>query len=172
MRVRNKKEWYALQKARIFNTTWNGSVQEFAAAIATWPVDKIFCIRTMGGGGGEFTCKPKVELMQDLAERKIEWKNFKISEQAPDDAIQVQGEFDGEVACITFEKIPMRLAFRKSEITVSRVQLLGLIGYEYYRYLKELLEDFEPGAVVEFSLYSRPVGIFKERMIIWEIRHY
>ena len=174
IRVPHKRRWYQIQAEGVFNTTFNASVEEYRRRCAEWPMDKIFCIRTMGHGGGVFDCRPHVELWRHLTTNipPEKWENIRVSEQAPDEAILVQGEFDGTTARISFEKTPMRFALQKSEHNISRVALMGLIGYRYYRHLMDILDDFEPGAVVEWSLYGKAIGIHKERLIIWEVRHY
>lgn len=176
MKVANKKQWYVLQRAKVFNTTLNFSVPDFLKEEGKYPAEKIFCFRTQRAGGGVFVCMPKIEAVKQA--RAGKWKDSVVSEQAPDDAIQVQGEYNGTWARVTFVKRPMRFAFQESSEEISRMQLLGLIGREHYDQLESILETFNPTAdadknpVVEFSLYSRPVGTFQERMIIWEVRHY
>jgi hypothetical protein len=174
VRVSSKRQWYEIQATGLFNTTFNSSVEEYRRRALDWPLDKIFCIRTMGAGGGLFTCRPNWEMTKLIETPAIKplWSQIRISEQAPDDAIIVQGEYNGTVARISFEKTPMRFAFQQSSHEISRLQLLGILGYWRYKYLEDLLDAFDAGAVLEFSLYSKPVGIHHERMIIWEIRHY
>lgn len=119
---------------------------------------------------------PKTQAVKEI--RAGKWKNSIVSEQAPDDHILVQGEYDGTWARVSFEKTPMRFAFQKSSQEIRRVQLMGLIGRERYDQLEAVLEAFNPtvdiykNPVLEFSVYSRPVGLYGEDMIIWEVRNY
>lgn len=176
MQVSAKRDWYALQRSGVFNTTANFSVPDFLKEEGKYPAEKIFCFRTQRAGGGAFVCMPKTEAVKQA--RTGKWKDSIVSEQAPDEAIQVQGEYNGTWARVTFVKRPMRFAFQESSEEISRMQLLGLIGKEHYDQLESVLDAFNPTAdanknpVVEFSLYSKPVGMFQERMIIWEVRHY
>ena len=176
MKVPTKKAWYALQRQGIFNTTANFTVPDFLKVEGKYPAAKIFCFRTQVAGGGAFVCMPKTDAVKEA--RSGKWKDALVSEQAPDDAIVVQGEFDGTWARISYVKRPMRFAFQEASEEINRTQLMGLIGKEHYAHLDSILEAFNPtdcvwkNPVVEWSLYSRPIGMFKERMIIWEIRNY
>ncbi len=180
MKIRNKREWYKIQAMEVFNTTQNFSVTDFLKRAHEFPSTKMFCARTKVAGGGFFRCFTNEKMVRFLTHLPAHWDPswIQISEQAPDDAIVVQGEYNGEWARVTFEKTPMRFALQKSSAEISRVQLLGLIGPHHYRVLEKILEDFNPtmdlsqNPVIEFSVYSRPVGMFNEAMIIWEVRNY
>ncbi len=176
VKVSTKRDWYVLQRAKVFNTTQNFSVPDFLKEEGKYSAEKIFCFRTQRAGGGAFVCMPKTEAVKQA--RAGKWKDSIVSEQAPDDAIQVQGEYNGTWARVTFVKRPMRFAFQESSEEISRMQLLGLIGRESYQQLEDIITTFNPtdcldkNPVVEFSLYSKPVGLFSEHLIIWEVRNY
>ena len=101
-----------------------------------------------------------------------------VCEQAPDDHIMVQGEYDGCCAEVSFKKTPMRFALQQERIHMSRVAFIGLVGYERYRYIDDVHQQYYEGndlndrPVVEFSIYDRRVGCFHKDIIIWEVRNY
>ncbi len=176
MKISTKREWYKIQRSGIFNITKAYTPEEFLRIHKQYARKKMFCFRTMGEGGGKFVCMTAGQAVKEI--RQGLWTNSLLSEQAPDDAIVVQGEYDGVQARITFEKTPMRFAFAVSSQEVTRGELIGIIGWDLYRQLDGILEDFNPSTnmdlnpVIEFSVYSKVVGTYAERMIVWEVRNY
>jgi hypothetical protein len=45
------------------------------------------------------------------------------------------------------------------------------LGADVWEDLNELWREY-PDSVVEFTVFTRPVGIFNRRMLVWEVRNY
>lgn len=75
----------------------------------------------------------------------------------------------------TFRAEPMRVALEMDERHASGLTALMLLRQHVdpqgVDALMELLDEYD-GAVVEFTSYRAPVGAFRHRTIIWEVRHY
>jgi hypothetical protein len=197
--IESKKEWYRLFNANIFNKPQNWSLEvflrDYEAGVsntgqyglrntrrtgATFVVDDAVVIYNYVKS--LLTLNPKEGYVLNTPKGVIlphEVDEYCVSEKAPDDIIVVQGEFDGFHGRVSTVKTPMRYAFQEEEILISsRAQLISYTGYEYYRKIMDTLElvdqswDYYDRHVVEFSIYSKPVGIFNENMIIWELRKY
>ena len=104
-----------------------------------------------------------------LEERGLNKDDYIITEQAPDDAIIVQGYFDGIHLECSFEKRVMRECTLNQRI--SKLHLKTLIGETAYTTLMDW-SDLYPEHVIEFSYYDKPVGTLSNNLIIWEIRKY
>ncbi len=68
----------------------------------------------------------------------------------------------------------------RSDLTRNGVHIFGLAALQVLKQrvppddlemLFDLLDDW-PGAIIEFSTYCQPVGIFKRNTVVWEVRHY
>jgi hypothetical protein len=176
--IKNKKEWYKLFNNDVcFNRPAAYSLEEFLKVHKKYDFQKIFCFRNAAVTGAPFVCMPKWEALFRIKEKTFQ-KPYFICEQMPDEHIMVQGEYDGLCANISFKQTPMRFALQQERIEISRLQLLDLVGYTKYNMLNEFIEKYNPEndlkhrAVIEFSFYDCPVGVFEKDYIIWEIRNY
>lgn len=109
-------------------------------------------------------------------ERDLYWY-----EAPPDEYRTIQGELQrsrGEL-CLryTFSKRPLRTAFDLNEQCGHTQGIMALAMLDYYagRDVREELEailDHFDGHVLEFTGYSKPVGIYGKNYIVWEVRNY
>ena len=167
-----KSEWYRYFNSGIFNTTRSWSGQDFVTQSKEIP-DALFGIRSTAHARKHIVIQDKNATVYEL----LHWKSMgqldtvRVFLKAPDEAIVLQGEFDGiNVEATTCQKI-MRHALEEERLILSRFQLRHKIGWEAYQ---ELIEwsDLYPGHVIEFSYYSQPVGVHNKPLVIWEIRKY
>lgn len=197
--IPSKRDWYRLFNANIFNKTRNFGLEEFLKDYdAGLSCEGQFGLRNTRRTGATFvvddaiviynyvksllTLNPRAGYALDTPSGQIlphEVGEYCVSEKAPDDAIIVQGEFDGFHGRVTTVQKPMRYAFPEEETLISsRTQLIAYTGYDVYRRIMDVLEmvdqtwDYYDRHIVEFSLYDRPVGIYDEPLIIWELRKY
>jgi hypothetical protein len=111
---------------------------------------------------------------------------FTFNESAPDDDLLIQGEvFRQNILDIaehppyltySSAKLPMRKALQQDSHHAYGIKALTILKHyldpNSYADLEELWERF-PSSVVEFSTYSRQLGIYPHRnTIIWEVRDY
>jgi hypothetical protein len=193
MRVNTKQDWYRYFNTDIFNRTRTWPVLDFLKFARTYSGDRLkeFALRNQKVVGGRlyiFSFQEMLEVYKAIIVFGQYCKNgchlicsfrqmiaeFIVSEVAPDDNILVQGNWNGDVADLSFDKHVMRIIPDDKWIkNLSRLQLIGLIGYENYLTIEELrsLADRDD-AVIEFSLYDKGVGIHQEELICWEIRNY
>lgn len=98
-----------------------------------------------------------------------------FSESPPDERRVIQGEWDGFDLHYTFARHPMRLAFEEQSLHASgpraRLILMAHLPVTEYEWLCELSSDF-PNHVIEFSVFSVPVGLLGNHMLVWEVRAY
>ncbi len=149
------------------------------------PPTRPVTMRYKGKGGGGF-CNYNVQLsevpaiMQEWAEKGADTALITFNEGLPDDRLEIQGEVMQSAEHLSLrystEKLPMRLALKKSQSHVSGViASLTLKHFLDPTSLDELYEllDIYPGAVIEFGTYSVDVGTVPRRnTIFWEVRHY
>lgn len=168
MEITSKQLWYKIYFADTYNRTISLSISEFKQQFDKLP-ERLYALRNIRGSMQPFILGSKTEIFQKISQIKQE--DYLVSEKAPDDLIIIQGEYDGLSCRVTFDKSVMREAFSKDNHHISKLQLRLILGDEYYCLLQRLSMKFTDH-VIEFSLYSRPVGIKSQRMIIWEIRKY
>lgn len=105
---------------------------------------------------------------------------FTFNESAPDQYMLTQGEFmhgtDGYCLYTSEEPLPMRKALANSGRQYYRLQALGRLkafcNPTSYDMILDLLDQY-PDHVIEFSAYSRNVGLMPHHnTLIWEIRLY
>jgi hypothetical protein len=99
-----------------------------------------------------------------------------FTEAPPDHKRVIQGEYDGESLTYSFSPKPMRFALAEAGLHArgfaARRILQAYMEPGDYEWICDLLVDF-PGATVEFSTFSVPVGTQPgSKMIVWEVRHY
>lgn len=179
MQVMTKRDWYSGPHICV-------------NVMKSWPAD-VFCQEIYMDATGIFGLRNTVqtqviffrgtasEIYGECVTRAIAGTpiaHLRVYEGAPDDAIIVQGEYDGLHARLSYAKTMMRLIHPDEWFNTSRGGLLAIVGYENYVKLNDMLDAYNAsvfvneGHVVEFSLYSRAVGVFDEEMIIWEVRRY
>jgi hypothetical protein len=179
-----KSTWFEFQRREDLNRVLELDIPTFKATYTKlsgpWALR-----RNAGSGGGKFivfTQPAKLKAFLDLNPQCSTEAGYFASEKAPDDAIIVQGNLMGNLAELTFAHDAMGTLSRSSDPKdwfwpqYSLLQLRVILGESYYERLMDLYEAVIDGPthipVIEFSLYSKPVGIHRERMIIWEIRDY
>lgn len=105
---------------------------------------------------------------------------FVFSESPPDHKRTLQGELcrdeSGYYLHYSFSPEPMRTALaqdgRHARGLTAKSLLETYLEPSDYDALQELLDDY-PGAVIEFSAFTVPVGVIPHRkMVVWEVRHY
>lgn len=121
---------------------------------------------------------PVCELKGKIDALPANQKKQKLSftEAPPDHARLIQGEWDGWNLRYTFSGLPMRLAFDQQCLHVSGIAARWILKYYLEPYdqewIQSLLDDF-PGATLEFSSFTVPVGVIpSSKTLIWEVRHY
>lgn len=105
---------------------------------------------------------------------------FVFSESPPDHKRSIQGELmrdeAGYYLHYSFAPEPMRIALEQDGRHARGLQA-KLILEKYlepsdYDALQDLLDEY-PGAVIEFTGFTVPVGVIPHRkMVVWEVRHY
>ena len=100
---------------------------------------------------------------------------FVFTEALDESKNTIQGEYDGRHLTYTFNKNPMKEAFRHECLHADGLLARGLLRHYLdpadMDLLDDLLHDF-PDHVIEFSVFSEPLGQLQTRMIIWEVRLY
>lgn len=129
-------------------------------------------------------CQPTLpEEVFTLANQWIELgvprESIVLNEIGPGEFIAIQGEVmlspNGMDLRYSTEKLLMRQALAKSQKHVSGLvaqqTLLAFLDPTSYDNLQRLFDDF-PDAIIEFSTYSKPVGVLQNNTVIWEVRNY
>ena len=184
MKISRKADWYKLFNLNIFNRTIVLDTNNSSEIKYEDIKNKKWCIRNMREYNAPFYEIDFGYLMNII---NCNLKDIQIAEKAPDEHIIIQGNYKGNFAEVTFEKEAMGILTRADNYRlkpwkrISRLQLIDIIGYENVNYMNELIEifcakenstDINDNPVIEFSYYSKPIGILNKRLIIWEIRHY
>lgn len=102
-----------------------------------------------------------------------------VNESANDSALILQGEVMRSIEYLSLRYStvpkPMRLALAECQHHVgglqARLLLEATLDDPSMDDLNRLLDDYE-GAVVEFSTWDRPVGVYTRNTVFWEVRHY
>jgi len=101
-------------------------------------------------------------------------------QECPPDQRPFQGEIQQSIhgaydLFCTTEDGPMRTALEKGGVQKYGLEAVILLRHYLipsdYDELVQLIGDY-PGCVVEFSCHYTPVGVYRKRMLIWEVRHY
>jgi hypothetical protein len=164
--------------------------------LSKYPNENIYYLRASAaiGGGGLFEPFDDIINLGNYVEicssdidknKHIDENSHIVAIQAPDEFIKIQGNYNGLNAEVTLDKRPMGDQTRDPNYqfnpwkNISRLQLRDIIGISNINKLDELVEAFSPDSmliknnpIIEFSVYTKPIGVLKENMIIWEIRHY
>lgn len=135
-------------------------------------------------GGKEFIPYVRAEDAFDRATDLLERKGLDpycwiYSEMAPDEHILFQGEVlrsdTGWYLRYTTVPKPMRTAFVEEELhlhgAAAFFKLKSAMDTASWENLMHLFDDY-PDAIVEFSIYDRPLGIDGWNTLTWEVRNY
>lgn len=183
---KNKREFYALFGRGAFGNKglmWN-SLEAFRQSGYSAPV----AIRTGGVGTRCDYHIPAKELPKRYREfLEAGWKpnQLNISAMMPDEKIVMQGEVCRNVRGLDLwyseVKRPMRVALAEGGKRLFGLQATALLksrmDADSFEWLNELLDTYHKdsgmSSVVEFSVYSIPVGELQGRnTIFWEVRNY
>lgn len=99
------------------------------------------------------------------------------SEQMPDHAVQIQGEYLPPLDLV-YSTVPltMKEAFKIETLhmrhTCARVFIKERMCAPARERFDELIDEHGQDAIIEFSIYNQPVGILQWNTIIWEVRNY
>lgn len=175
-----KRLWYKLFNSDLFNRTRTLLPVEFKRQVDK--LSGVWCVRYTKKSGQKFTCSKNLAALMKMVEH-IPDDQYQLAEQAPDDAIVIQGNYNRLHIDVTFDKKPMGTLLRAKKFKpwkrISKLTLQQYIGYENIRLFDDYLEMYEQdntsndikySPVIEFSYYNRPVGTLKKRLIVWEIR--
>ena len=188
--IRSKTEMYALYYRGAFGnmlTTWP-SVAAFKADLAAgrWPEDKPVALRLASKPGitPPRYCVPtetwEVDaLVAEWATLGIAPNAVSLNELGRDDQIVLQGEVQRSERGLDLRasRVPkvMRQALTEDQFHLSGLRatmtLRGAMDASSWDNLQRLFDDY-PNAVVEFSVYSIPVGTEQRNTIFWETRNY
>lgn len=180
MEIKNKKEWVRHNALGI----WGNSIPRFTLrTINDIPDGMGVTIRTTRGGGGfceyvryresqidtRFLIGEKVSNAIALGYSADE---IYMTELMPDQEIILQGEFHELYGCsYSTNKVHMRELKKFEHWYPTRMPLqLNMCPQSYENFL-QLVETY-PNHVIEFSVYSVPVGTAKWNTMIWEVRSY
>lgn len=181
MKVETKSEFYKLNEAGVFGNrfrTWN-TVEEVLQSGFPGPVG----IRYKEPGSPFCHHSIVIRMLKEVVEiweaQGADINKMSFTEGGPDHLLLVQGELMythmGWYFFYSTEKVWMRAALQsgKSAYGLAAIDLIhrttSLASYEDLRLLFEMFPD----AIVEFSTYSKNVGILPRRnTIIWEVRDY
>jgi len=149
-----------------------------------------FGIRTKGVGTRCDYNVPNDELesrIADFHQQGYTDDKINISAMMPDDKLHIQGEVQRQVAGLYLRystvKLPMRKALVEEEIHAHGLKANFILqqycdpaSYEWIIYLVDTYHiDVHCSSVVEFSIYSCPIGTLAEygmNTLIWEVRNY
>ena len=152
----------------------------------TWPLDRPIALRTSFTPGIQLPnyCQPTLPgevfcLANQWVELGVPREAIVLNEIGLDEFIALQGEVmlspNGMDLRYSTEKLLMRQALAKSQKHVSGLvaqqTLLAFLDPTSYDNLQRLFDDF-PDAIIEFSTYSKPVGVLQNNTVIWEVRNY
>ena len=167
MNIACKQDWYRVND--LFNGPTTYSLAEFRR---TYDPEVTYTTQNRVTAGAPFFCERGSRMIQLIDDGTLA-ADYRIIECVPPPGIDVvvQGEFDGVHGRLTFLNEPMRTALMKSQIHIDRTKLMGHVGQVYYQQLMDIVEMF-PGHVVEFSIYTQPIGRLAKHLIIWEVRNY
>ena len=171
LNFKNKRTWYKLFNSDCWNRTVKYPVSVFLNAFDLLPVKSIYCLRNILKSGAKFVCSNKYFIRHMIDDdREITDSNYIVAVKAPDEHIIVQGHYDGLQAEVSTKKDALRFIQDDFKL-ISRMGLMNLVGYHNYKKLDNLVHDYSDSIflkdrpVIEFSLYSKPVGIHKEKLI-------
>lgn len=146
--------------------------------------DKLYVLRQYtrakgGSGYCEYNLTP-LEVVREIQRLRREGWNlstFCVSEAMPDHAVTLQGEYMAGPSTLFYSTEIMHMrpaleaggkhAYGPSADLMIR-SAMEPIAYEKFR---ELVHG-HPLSVIEFSVYSIPVGIKHWQTMIWEVRNY
>ena len=171
MIIKCKRDWYRIND--LFNGPISHALEDFKRVSHKDPQGTFYTTQNRVRTGAPFFREHRKKMI-NLIKTGILNNEYRILEAVPPAnhiLPVVQGEFDGVYATVTFLNEPMRTALQKSSTHISRLQLFGIIGLEYYGQLMDIVEMF-PDHTIEFSIYNRAIGRLKKHLIIWEIRQY
>lgn len=183
----NKTRMYrALNSGLLGNhmPTWNGADPELRTLIDQKQIGPLVSIRAMTVSASIKKYHVPVETLFDLFESVekqygLSRKHLTVCEAPPDDFRTIQGEVSiterGLSLFSSFATLPMRNALEKDGTMSYRLKASSLLK-QYLDacdcdWLHELLELY-PDHTIEFTGFTRRVGVLNRRMLIWEVRAY
>lgn len=166
---------------------------KFGNKLLAWPTLEAYrasgyaapiVLRYSGESGGAW-CEYNVpkERVDDVVARWVsegaDAAKITPNESANDSALIVQGEVmrSTEYYSLRYSTVPkpMRLALAECQHHVgglqARLLLESTLDAPSMDDLRRLLDEYD-GAVVEFSTWAHPVGIYCRNTVFWEVRHY
>ena len=131
---------------------------------------ELFMARSIISGGKTYSYLRKEDLQY------VSNRTHRISEQMPDEAIIIQGEYlpPFTLDCSTYPA-PMKDAFAHERVHLEGAMVRGfqdLMCQPAKERFNELIDEHGQDHVVEFSIYNKPVGVLGWNTIIWEVRRY
>ena len=186
-KILNKRENYALYEAGIFGNralTWSSYGEILKSS---WKGE--ICMRSKIGINRKFQQNYFNIPIEKVPKSIEEWiaigvppELITFNQSMPDEYLSLQGEvmrFEKSLWLLysTIKK-PMNQALAEKSATINgfnaHKMLIRKLSFESYTDLEKLLSDF-PTSVVEFSVYSIPVGNLahlNRNTVFWEVRDY
>lgn len=183
MRVKSKTDMYALYHRGLFGNrlqTWRSLEDYFASNF-----DGKVVLRYSGPQGGKWAAY-EVErrcvqgIVSEWVSEGADLQLVTLNESAPDAELILQGEVmrSTEYFSIRYSRLkaPMRIGLSEAPEHVGGVQavlfLKGTMDPSSWDDL-QILFDTYPDSVIEFSTWSRDVGVCPRRnTVFWEVRNY
>lgn len=166
--IQSKHDYYTKYNAGYFGNRLRVWSRAWEAAYSDC---SLFMARSIKPGGNtiSYLNKQGLQSINDLTHR--------ISEQMPDEAIIIQGEYlPPDYLMYSTVKMPMKDAFARERIhmcnTYARFLIKERMCAPAREKFDELIDEHGQDHVIEFSIYDRPVGILGWNTIIWECRSY
>ncbi|MCK9595579.1 hypothetical protein M0R19_00110 [Candidatus Pacearchaeota archaeon] len=180
--IKTKEECYALYQSGFFGNkplTWNS----YEEIIADGWLGKVSMRSKKGAIRTSVKYKVPVENIQEMIKEMgregVLEKEITFNESMPDDYISIQGEItrNENGLCLFYStlKEPMNIALKQNSSQVeglrAKIMLQNKISNQSYEDLMNIMDMF-PNDIVEFSSWTKPVGLDKKDTIIWEVRNY
>lgn len=182
MKVKTKAENYRLYDAGVFGNkmrSWN-SIDEVRQSDYPGTVGMRYKVRNVGFCTYNLTLDEAEVTLADWVSKGVDGKLISYVEYSPEYLLLLQGELmlsdRGWYLHYSREKAPMREALSKQSYDAYGLAAIDLLrrtltlpSYEDVMLLFEIFPD----SIVEFSTFSRNLGILPRRnTIIWEVRNY
>ncbi len=184
-KINSKTEYYALARHhRLGNTIRQWTEHEFMALRVSHPgeVPRVVAVRGTTPASQRYQA---YNLTPHQAARRTAEASIRhglqvlIDEQAPDDLSVLKGEVmrTPKYFYMRYDETPglrMRDAYptmKHAEGLEVVMRLRRTMDASSWAHLNRLFDEY-PDAVVEFTVYSKPLGHFGWNTIFWEVRNY
>jgi len=169
--IDNKAQWYSFLKEKegVLNSAVMYSTNDFLRQYLSFDFNTKWMFRYKKQIGGKSPVFYTLDMVFFINQQERSLLPFTtITKVLDDDAIIVQGHWNGMFAECSFDKVVIKDTLLNKRL--GKLQLKILMG-PWFDVMDSWL-DYFPNHIIEFSFYSKGQGILNEPLMIWEIRNY